>query len=227
MQTSAAREERGDSGVKEVLKRRLAGGAVLLALLFFLWSLFDPTPPGTSLPPVPAPPAFQSLNLPADFGGTALPRQTDLDAPSPSPTEQAGAGGESQLSPAPQSVPAAPAVETAVPPVPAAEPRAAAQEPEEETAVPGRARERSAFSPVRWRVRVGVYARPQGMMEQLRTDGFKPSRGIWKISGEQLLYAVYAGDDLSRWQAEELRQEVDRRYQISSLVERVESGSGR
>jgi len=213
--------------VKEVLKRRLAGGAVLLGLLIFLWSLFDPTPPDTSLPPVPAPPAFQPLSLPADFGGTAPSRQTGSDAPSPSPIEQAGAGRKSQSSPAPQPIPAAPAVETAVPPVPAAESRAAAQEPKEETAVPGRARDRAVFSPVRWRVRVGVYARPQGMMEQLQTDGFKPSREVWKISGEQLLYAVYAGDNLSRWQAEELRQEVDLRYQISSLVERVESGSGR
>ncbi len=218
--------------MKEVLKRRLVGGVVVLGVLLLLWSLFRPAPPDTSLPPVPKPPAFKPLNLPADFGGAASPARIPAgDAPPEAVPAEEGEPQTEEESPLPvgaQAVPPVPASPTDISPVPRASvpppPRAAEPKREEKSGSAEGTQERASLAPVRWRVRVGVYARPQRMMEQLRTDGFSPSREIWRVSDKGLLYAVYAGDGLPRWRAEELRQEVDRRYEISSQVERVERG---
>ena len=206
--------------MKEILKQRLAGGAALLGLLLLLWSFLSPVSVDDPSFSLPAPPAFAPVTLPPDFEGAVSPSPEGAAPSARQPASPALRAAGDAVSPAPQ--PASPAAGAS-----GVTGRSETRAVPDNSAETGRAQKNTVSPPIRWRVRVGIYAHPKDMMQQLRTDGYSPAQEIWRLSGDQLLYAVYAGTGLSRWQAEELRQDTDSRYGVRSLVEQVESGTGR
>ncbi|TXS95691.1 hypothetical protein FV139_07425 [Parahaliea maris] len=209
--------------MNNVLKQRLVGALILVALGVVFWPIIFVEPESARQAPVvrmPPPPAIDTTPL-------ASPDKVGLRGSPPLDADDGLA--EPNLPAAPDANAVSVLVADAEPEAPEAEP-APAITPPDDKAIAARAREERPAQPeiddqgipVAWTLQVISVSRKEGAdqtLQRLQAMGHKAYVKVAEVEGRKV-FRVYVGPKFERARLDDIKADVDRQFGVKSMVRR-------